>query len=241
MKRLLAGGLPRIYQLTPCFRRGERGARHNPEFTMLEWYRAYADYEVLMNETEALVRQILKSHLDGYARGVDWGKPFLRVTVCQAFEEHAGIPRSRLLDMARDDEELYFRTLVSKVEPALAQLGRPVFLHDYPASQASLARRLPRDPELCERFELYFGDIELCNGFGELTDPDEQRARLEADRARRAREGKPVYPIDERFLNALAEGMPPAAGNALGFDRLVAICAGVDALIDVMSFADSEL
>jgi lysyl-tRNA synthetase class 2 len=141
-----------------------------------------------------------------------------------------------MLHLAEHDEDRYFLALVDRVEPALSQLDGPVFVHSFPATHASLARRMPDRPELCERFELYARGIELCNGFGELVDPHEQRARFEADRARRLARGKPVYPIDERFLAALEEGMPQAAGNALGFDRLIAVCAGAGELADVMPF-----
>jgi lysyl-tRNA synthetase class 2 len=122
------------------------------------------------------------------------------------------------------------------VEPGLAARRAPVFLYDFPASQASLARRKPTDPELCERFELYVGDLELCNGFGELTCPIEQRQRLERDRRQRIARQLPAYPIDERFLAALEAGMPAASGNALGLDRLVLLCAGAHHLGEVMAF-----
>jgi lysyl-tRNA synthetase class 2 len=130
---------------------------------------------------------------------------------------------------------------VSRVEPALAQRDRPVFLCDYPLSQASLARPSPRDPSVAERFELYVGGIELCNGFGELTDEAEQRARLQRDRALRRALGRPVYPIDEKFLAALASGMPPSAGNALGFDRLVMLACGAPSVGQVQAFSGDAI
>lgn len=231
MKRLVAEGFDRIFQIVRCFRRGERGARHNPEFTMLEWYAAHTTADALMTETEALVREVVTQHADGMSLGA-----FERLTVCDAYRELAGVPREEVLRLAGEDEERYFRILVDTIEPALRERGRPVFLHDYPSSQASLARHKPDDPELCERFELYLGDLELCNGFGELTDPVEQRARLERDQAERRARGLPVYPIDERFLAALERGLPPTSGNALGLDRLVAVCAGTERIGDVMTF-----
>jgi elongation factor P--(R)-beta-lysine ligase len=167
---------------------------------------------------------------------VDIGAPFERLSVAAAFERYAGIDEARALAMAKDDEDRFFRLLVERVEPKIARSARPVFLVGYPATQASLARISPADPRVCERFELYVGGVELCNGFGELTDPDEQRRRLERDRAERARLGKPVYPIDERFLAALSEGMPRSAGNALGVDRLLALCLGERTIGDVMGF-----
>lgn len=241
MKRLLAGGLPRCFQLARCFRRGEEGGRHNREFLMLEWYRAFADMDEVIRDTEDLVRLAAQEisggaeiEVDGVV--VDVGGPFERITVAAAFERWAGIEASRALRMAEDDEDRFFRLLVERVEPKIAKSPRPVFLVGYPASQASLARLSPSDPRVCDRFELYVGGVELCNGFGELTDPVEQRRRFERDQAERARRGLPVYPIDERFVSALSEGMPRAAGNALGVDRLLALCLGERAIGDVMAF-----
>src|SRR5690606_36377426 len=138
--------------------------------------------------------------------------PFERLPVAEAFERFAGTSQEDALRLAETDEETFFRLLVEKVEPALATIHHPVFLTDYPISQASLARAKPSDPRVAERFELYVGGIELCNGFGELTDAKEQRDRLERDQKARKTLGKPVYPIDERFLVSLEEAMPPSAG-----------------------------
>ena len=138
--------------------------------------------------------------------------------------------------MSESDPESYFRLLVEKVEPALALERAPVFLVDFPIAQASLARAKPSDSRACERFELYLDGVELCNGFGELTDPNEQRRRLVSDQEARRSLGKPVYPLDERFLAALEEGMPPSAGNALGLDRLIALCRGEREIARVMPF-----
>ncbi|MCC6557227.1 MAG: EF-P lysine aminoacylase GenX [Polyangiaceae bacterium] len=241
MKRLLSGGVPRCFQLARCFRRGEIGSRHNPEFTMLEWYRAFAGVEEVMADTEAVVRGVAAAlgaggtvRVGGAAIALDGG--FERLTVGDAFARYAGVPAGEAISLASRDEERFFRILVDEVEPGLAREARPVFLVDYPAPFASLARLKPGDPSVCERFELYVGGLELCNGFGELTDPVEQRARLERDQAERARLGKPVYPIDERFLSALEEGMPPSAGNALGVDRLIALCLGAGAIADALAF-----
>jgi lysyl-tRNA synthetase class 2 len=246
MKRLLTGGLPRVFQLARCHRQGERGALHNPEFTMVEWYRSFAGYEEVMADTEALVRAAAlaaagKPELRLGERRIQVGGPFARVTVAEAFAAHAGLAPEAMLAMAEHDEDTYFRLLVERVEPALAAREEPVFLVDYPTSQASLARRKPSDPRVAERFELYAAGVELCNGFGELTDPIEQRARLEHDRAERARRGLPVYPVDERFLDALSRGMPRAAGNALGLDRLVALAAGAPTIGEVQAFPAAEL
>jgi elongation factor P--(R)-beta-lysine ligase len=241
MKRLLAGGVPRCFQLAHCFRKGEVGRRHNPEFVMLEWYRAFASADALIDETEALVRHVALALTGGVAleiggERVDLAGPFERLPVAQAFARYAGVDPDAAIEMATLDEDRFFKLLVDEVEPALTREPRPVFLVDYPAPFASLARLKPADPRVAERFELYVAGIELCNGFGELTDPGEQRARLSRDQAARARLGKPVYPIDERFLAALEEGMPPAAGNALGVDRLIAACAGTEIIGAVQAF-----
>jgi lysyl-tRNA synthetase class 2 len=241
MKRLLAEGWSRIYQIAPCFRRGEVGSRHNPEFTMLEWYRSGAAVDDAMADTEQLVAAVTGGLVGLGERGtIDARPPFERVSVCDAFARYAAWSRQATLDAAATDEDRYFRTLVDEVEPALARLDRPVFLVDYPATQASLARVRADDPALAERFELYVAGVELCNGFGELVDPVEQRARLSRDQATRRARGLPAHPLDERFLEALAR-VPPSAGNALGLDRLVALTCGTTDIADVIAFTADEV
>jgi lysyl-tRNA synthetase class 2 len=246
LKRLLVGGMPRIFQLSHVFRRGEAGASHNPEFTMLEWYRAFAGVDEVMRDTEELVVAVALA-LTGRAeltteRGIiPLAPPFPRMSVARAFERWAGIDADRSLALSRHDPDAYFRRLVEQVEPGLARENGPVFLVDYPIEQASLARAKPGDPRVCERFELYAGGLELCNGFGELTDPVEQRERLVRDQKARAEVGADVYPIDERFLEALEEGMPPSAGNALGFDRLLMVCLGEREIGRVQPFPEGVL
>jgi lysyl-tRNA synthetase class 2 len=231
MKRLLVAGVPRLFQVSHVFRRGELGARHNPEFTMLEWYRAFAGVDDVMRDTEELVADVCGA----LGSPVPLTPPFSRIAVCEAFARFASVPESDFFAMAESDSDAFFRILVEKVEPALASLG-PTFLVDYPISHASLARAKPDDPRVCERFELYVAGIELCNGFGELTDPTEQRRRFALDQATREALAKPVYPVDERFVAALDEGMPPSAGNALGLDRLIALCLGEAEIARVMPF-----
>ncbi|HVU00509.1 MAG TPA: EF-P lysine aminoacylase EpmA [Polyangiaceae bacterium] len=239
MKRLLVGGLPRIYQIARTSRAGEHGSQHEPEFSLVEWYRAFSNAEAVMADTEELVRSVVRELAGkpvvrlGDLR-VDVRRPFERRTVRQAFREHAGVEDAA--DLAATDPDRYFRAMVEQVEPALAAFDRPVFLTEYPATEAALARRTDHDPAVAERFELYLGGVELCNGFGELTDADEQRRRFEQERDRRRRDGSPVYELDERFLAALAEGMPPSGGNALGFDRLVALALGLGTIQDVIAF-----
>src|SRR5262249_25480713 len=241
MKRLLVAGMPRIFQVAHVFRKGELGQRHNPEFTMLEWYRAFSEVDQVMGDTEELVRGVAlaltgSEGSSGPHGPIDLAPPFRRLAVASAFERFAGVRADDALAMAERDEDRFFRILVDTAEPALGQEPRPVFLVDYPASQASLARKKPGDPRVAERFELYVAGIELCNGFGELTDPVEQRVRLLRDQLARATQNKPVYPLDERFLKALEEGMPPSAGNALGLDRLVALTLGEREIAKVIAF-----
>jgi lysyl-tRNA synthetase class 2 len=239
MKRLLAGGLEHIYQLAKCFRNDELGERHQPEFTMLEWYRAYSGVEAMMRDTEELVCEVAyavngKPYLETAGGKVDVEPPWPRITVREAFGRFAQV------DVKELDDATFYQLLVDKVEPALADLGA-LFLVEYPARMASLARKKPGDDSVAERFEAYVGGLELCNGFGELTDPEEQRARLLADQEERTKLGKPVYPIDERFLTALAEGVPPSGGNALGFDRLLMLALGAPSIEDVIAIPASRL
>ena len=240
MKRLLAAGFPRVFQMARASRRDEQGAWHEPEFAMLEWYRAFAGLEQVLADTEQLLRAVAlavagRTQLLGSSGQIyELDLPFQRITVREAFQEHAGI--SDAVDLAHSDEARYFELMVGLVEPGLACEPRPVFLWKYPANQAALARLSADDPSVAERFELYVGGVELCNGFDELTCATEQRARFEQDEARRVEAGRPVYPIDERFLAALTCGMPHAGGNALGFDRLVMLATGARELGDVIAF-----
>jgi lysyl-tRNA synthetase class 2 len=240
MKRLLAGGFAKVFQVARASRREELGALHEPEFTMLEWYRGFAGLEEVLADTERLLVEVARA-VSGTPRlfGAD-GRifeltlPIPRITVRDAFREHAAIADA--VDLAHSDESRYFRILVEQVEPGLARETRPIFLWKYPANQAALARLDASDPRVAERFELYVGGVELCNGFDELTDANEQRRRFELDGVRREREGRTSYPIDERFLAALESGMPRAGGNALGFDRLLMLATGAREIADVVAF-----
>ncbi|HSU39100.1 MAG TPA: amino acid--tRNA ligase-related protein, partial [Polyangiaceae bacterium] len=240
LKRLLVGGLPRIFELARVLRADEQGPLHEPEFTLLEWYRAFAGFEAVLADTERLVARVAR-RVRGRAelvlpdgRRVDARPPFERLSVREAFRRHAGVADAAAL--AADDESRYFELLVGRVEPALERLTRPVFLLDYPLSQAALARPSPRDPSVAERFELYAGGVELSNGYGELTDPVEQARRFRAERRARRAAGRPTYPTDERFLAALREGMPPSSGNALGVDRLVMLVTGAKSIAEIVAF-----
>ena len=239
LKRLIVGGMPRVFEFAHCHRADELGMYHEPEFTLLEWYRAFEPVQAVMRDTEELVRDVIvalsnHSHLKHREFTVRVDQPFARLSVADAFRLHAN--ESDGLAMAERDPDAWFHLWVDKVEPALARYDVPVFVTDYPASQAALARRKPSDPRVAERFELYCAGVELCNGYGELTDPDEQLARFESELAERKLRGLPVVPLDTRFIDALREGMPPCSGNALGFDRLVMLATGVESIAEVKAF-----
>jgi lysyl-tRNA synthetase class 2 len=262
MKRLLVGGLERIVQVCKCFRADEHGHQHAVEFTMVEWYRAWATLEEILADTEALVAEVATAVrgeavviADGRRIAVDG--PWLRMTVAEAMQAWAGVagrgdePVEELADRVDDAgiargeatawDDVFFAAFVARVEPALAALDRPIFLTDWPVRLAALARRKDDNPAVVERFEAYNGGIELANAFGELTDPLEQRARFLDDLAVRAARGRPQHPIDERLLAALTEGLPPCAGIALGVDRLMMLVLGAAHIRDVLSFAEDEL
>ena len=239
MKRLLAAGYERIFQLCHCWRADERGTRHLPEFTMLEWYRADADYRDLMRECEELVRSVAVSLGHGKTisyrnAAVDLTGEWERLSVREAFERYAGASMEEALS-----SDTFDLLMVEAIEPCLG-IHRPTFLYDYPAERSALARLSPSDPTVAERFELYIGGLELANAFSELTDPAEQRQRFEAEAADRAARQRIVYPLPEPFLNELA-AMPPAAGIALGVDRLVMVLLDAPSIDDVVSFTPEEL
>lgn len=241
MKRLLTSGIGRMYQFAHCYRAEENGAWHEPEFTMLEWYRAYASWTETMSDTEELVRRVI-----GLARASGWSdapllgpEPFARMHVSEAFRKFAGETAS--MQLAERDTDRFFQLLVDRVEPALAELDCPIFLTHFPLCLAALARPCQEEPGTAERYELYFRGVELCNGFGELTNHDEQRARFIMEQQRREAAGEEVYPLDERFLRALQEGMPQCSGNALGIDRLIALASGAANIRDVLAFAADEI
>jgi elongation factor P--(R)-beta-lysine ligase len=260
-KKLLAAGEEKIFTLGPVFRNRERGALHAPEFTMLEWYRTDAPYEAVMEDAAALLKlaaETVDNRFVSY-RGVT-ANPRTepeRLTVAQAFSRFAGIDllaslsegnyatgrdRDRLAAMAetagitpRSDDtwsDIFAKVLTALIEPRLGN-GRATLLTEYPAVEAALAQRTAHDARLAERFELYCCGVELANGFGELTDADEQRQRLEAEMVKKEWRYGERYPLDEDFLAALAS-MPPASGCALGFDRLVMLAAGATRIDQVI-------
>lgn len=239
MKRLLSAGYPRIFQICRCFREGERGERHLPEFTMLEWYRAQASYETIMDECEDLIRASaeclgLGDRLKYRGNTIDLSPGWPRLSVVEAFERFSPLPLAEALLQDRFDE-----MIGTEIEPQLG-IRRPVFLCDYPAEKGALARLKPGNPAVAERFELYIGGLELCNAFTELSDPAEQRRRFELEQRCRHEMGKRNYPMPEPFLAAL-EQMPEAAGNALGLDRMVMLLTGSADIRDVVAFTPEEL
>ena len=246
MKRLLAAGSGSIYQVCKVFRDSESGRLHNPEFTLLEWYRTGFDHRGLMDEVEALVRMTLVDRVPLAETQ--------RLTYREVFERYAGLdPHTAVAaDFAQaalrlgihapasldheGDEDIWRDLLLTHViEPQLGQ-GRLSFLYDYPASQASLARIRAGNPPVAERFELYLHGIELANGFHELADPQEQRARFERQLRARAGAGQTDVPMDHYLLGALVHGLPDCAGVALGFDRLVMLAGGLQSVQETLAF-----
>ncbi len=243
MKRLLAAGSGDVYQLCKVFRGAERGAQHNAEFTMLEWYRIGMSMHGLMSEVDALLQQLLAPRKLTQAARLRYDvalRQFAQVDVGRDSQDllvercvSAGLAAGSARRASRDELLDFLMAVV--VGPQLGAEG-PEFLTHYPASQAALARLDAEDPRYALRFELYWQGIELANGFEELVDPAEQARRFEADRAARARLGLRVHSPDERLLAALAHGLPPCSGVALGFDRLVMLALGARELAAVISF-----
>ena len=256
-KKLIAAGETAIFDFARVFRDRERGPLHAPEFTMLEWYRVNAPLTQLMDDCAALLALAAETcgctHLRFRDKAADAFLPPERLSVADAFQTYAGIdllattpdgvPDTKALAEAvrkagirsADDDswsDLFSRVLVEKIEPRLG-IGRATFLYDYPTHEAALARRKPDQPLLAERFELYACGVELANGFGELTDPVEQRARFQDDMTLKQHIYGESYPIDEDFLDAISL-MPPTSGIALGFDRLVMLALGAPRIDDVL-------
>jgi lysyl-tRNA synthetase class 2 len=247
MKRLLADGSGPIFQICKVYRNGEVSQTHNPEFTMLEFYRPEADYHRIMDDLE---RGLAEAERDLGGSGIFDRLPFERLTVRDALLRETGIdlrgcPDAAALRLEAERigvpsketdsfDDVFFRVFLERVEPKLG-FGRPTFLIEYPASMASLARLSPGDPSVAERFELYVNGLELANGFSELVDADEQRRRLVEEQALRRRENRTVYPIDERFVEAVGR-MPPSGGVAVGLDRVLMLLTGAHRIEEVLLF-----
>ena len=238
MKRLLAAGSGSIFQIGHAFRQDERGQRHNPEFSLLEWYREGYDYQQLMDEMELLITTLSLRHCN-----------FSRITYRQLFVQSLDLKIDDIsLDDLRgecvrrvpgcDSQALDFDQCLDLL---LALVIVPdmrgyQFVYDYPRSQAALARISGSDSDIAERFELFYDGVELANGFSELTDAEQQRARFEADNRVRAQQGLPQYDIDECLLAALEHGLEECAGVALGLDRLLMVLLDLDSIDQVLTF-----
>lgn len=257
MKRLLTSGCEKIYQISKAFRHEQAGPMHNPEFTLLEWYQAYADYEDVMAHTETYIHHLVtesvgSEHLQWAGRYTDVTPPFERISVRDALSEYAGIhvdPFEETDDFIRfsreaghtavtledSPEDAFFKVFLDSIEKHLGG-DRPTFLTDYPAPMAALSKRKQERPEIAERFELYISGVELANAFTELNDPAEQRSRLVEEEQERLESGNPTYGIDDEFIAALEAGMPPAGGIALGLDRLLMLLTGSRTIREVLAF-----
>ncbi len=254
MKKLLAAGMPKIYQICPVFRKGDKSALHSPEFTLLEWYRSKVDYLAIMNDCIDLLREIAKTlDIKEYIHKGASSNPFgqwQKITVCEAFSQYAGINLPHLLNdldgfsTAANDigvrviksdawDDIFHAIMAQKIEPYLG-IGAPTILYDYPIEMASLSRSKAEDPRFAERFELYLCGIELANAFSELTDAKEQRARYKSEMVIKQKLYGNSYPPDEDFFKALEHGMPDSAGIALGVDRLVMLAMGAQHINDVL-------
>ncbi len=239
MKRMLAAGYEKIFQICRCWRDGERGSQHVPEFTLLEWYRSGIDYLALMEECEALIHALANtSGLGGRIifRGqeIDLTAPWERITVEEAFERYGRISMAEALE-----RNLFDEIMVEDIEPRLG-IEKPTFIYDYPAQRGALARLKREDQTVAERFELYMGGLELANAFSELVDVEEQRKRFNVENMNRRSMGKTVYSVPEKFLAEL-EDMPLSAGIALGVDRLVMVFCDAETIGDVVAFTPEEL
>ncbi|KKU07489.1 MAG: tRNA synthetase class II (D K and N) [Candidatus Magasanikbacteria bacterium GW2011_GWA2_45_39] len=268
LKKLLAAGFERVFQLNKCWRGGEPyGGTHNPEFTMIEWYRANSDYQQLMSDCEQLVHSVHQAvcdannvPYDGWltyrGRKINLSAPWKKLSVKDAWNQYtklnldemlttermAETVRAMGLTVAPDDEfdDLFFKIFLTYIEPQL-QKDIPLILYDYPIQLAALARAKQEDPRYAERFELYIGGIEIGNGYSELVDANIQQQRFEIDQAKRRQLGKNVYTIDTDFIDALKSGIPPSAGYSIGVDRLVMLFTDAASIDDVIYFPASDL
>ena len=239
MKRLLSKGFDRIFQICKCFRKNERGRLHLPELTLLEWYTKDNTYLDLMDQCEALVKFVAKRlELDGklhyQGKTIGLNQPWQRITVSEAFRLYSDISLTEALKLNKFDEIISFQ-----VEPCLGNTT-PAFLYNYPASLASLAKLLPKNPEYAERVEFYIAGIELANGFTELTNAAEQKQRFYKENITRTSRDKPPLPMPDKFLKDL-ETMPDAAGIALGVDRLVMLFCDAKPIDEVVFFTPESL
>lgn len=267
LKKLLSAGSGSIFTITKSFRNGEgRSSRHNPEFTILEWYRTPGDYMAVAHDFENMMIYILKCFpvfqysstpvLKYQGKEYDLSSPWERISVAEAFEKYAGIDIETMLDKEKlllagkkkgyqvnestTWEEIWNQIIANEIEPKLGQKG-PTILYDYPVSQAALSKKKVSDPRFAERFEVFMAGLELGNCFSELTDWKEQEARCLADLAERKALGKTEYPMDRDFIEALKMGMPETGGIAVGVDRLVALFADTPDIAETLFFPIAEM
>ena len=239
MKRMVAAGYEKIFQICRCWRAGERGSQHIPEFTLLEWYRSGIDYKMLLEECATLIQTVARKVGAGERlvfrnQTINLTSPWEGIPVREAFREYAKTAMEEALSNGSFDE-----IMVRDIEPRLG-IRKPTFLYDYPAQKGALARLRPEDETVAERFELYMGGLELANGFSELADPEEQRRRFERENESRRGMGKSGYAMPEKFLEELRE-MPPSAGIALGIDRLAMVFRDAPSIDEVVAFTPEEL
>ena len=244
MKRLLAAGCGSIYQITPAFRQEEQGKRHNPEFTLLEWYRVNFDHYALMDEVNSLIRYVAADYIkleekqsytyqDAMIKFADVD-PFDATT----HELKSAVTRAGIDAVGMDDvcKDTWLDLLMSQVVEKNLPLNCPVFIYDYPASQAALAKIRKASPDVAERFELYINGMELANGFNELSDAKEQEQRFKKDQSERKELGLQAIPADKHLIAALKEGLPECAGVAIGLDRLLMVLTGAEHINEVLTF-----
>jgi lysyl-tRNA synthetase class 2 len=266
LKKLMAAGSGNIFEITKCFRNEEEVSEsHNPEFTMLEWYRIGTDYKTIMEDMESLFTEIAVK-LDAQTELKKWkyqgeeydlSTPWTRISVAEAFEKYAGIDIESLLDKEKlffkalekgymvDEkstwEQIFYQIFFNEIEPRLKDSHRPIFVYDYPSSQAALSRRKASDPRFAERFEIFLAGLELGNCFSELTDSTEQKSRFEQEMILRKERGKTSYPIDTELIEALESGIPESAGIAVGVDRLVMLFSNCASISETMYFPANEI
>ena len=239
MKRMMAAGYRKIFQICRCWREGERGSQHIPEFTLLEWYRSGCDYLAMMEECQKLIQTVasaigLGKKIIYRDHEIDLTKPWEKISVKEAFRCYSQISMAEALE-----RNLFDEIMVQDIEPRLG-IGKPTFIYDYPAQRRAMARLKQEDQAVSERFELYIGGLELANAFSELIDAEEQRSHFLQENANRQSLGKPTYPIPEKFLAEL-DNMRPSAGIALGVDRLVMVLLNIATIDEVVSFTPEEL
>ncbi|MDQ3098760.1 MAG: EF-P lysine aminoacylase EpmA [bacterium] len=268
MKKLLVAGIPKIFQICKSFRNGEdlRSSTHNPEFTIMEWYRINADYTTIMSDCEVMTEWIYDAVIGKSEKGgrilkyqgqeIDVSAPWERISVSEAFEKYAGVVETDLQDdiamrnwgkkkgyavsNSTTWEQMFNQIFLNDIEPHLG-FNKPTILYDYPASMAALSRKKPDNPLYAERFEYYILGKELGNAFSELNDAQEQEDRLRAERVERESLGKNMYDVDEDFIDALKVGMPDAAGIAVGIDRMVMLFADVPTIQETIWFPANEM